>query len=59
MRALEVKDLIGKTIREANTDAVNVVRLVFTDGTSLEIETDVAVSTPHGNIHGFFVSEEG
>ena len=57
MRKIEKSDLEGKTIKSIQHDAVNVLVLTFTDDTELELWTDTAVSTPYGNISGFFVEE--
>lgn len=39
-RDLEASDFEGKTIKRANVEAVNILRLEFTDGTKLVIETE-------------------
>lgn len=49
MRKIKSKDLVGKTIKSINSKAVNVLKLTFTDGTKLEIESEV-IWTPAGNL---------
>jgi len=58
MRKLEDKDLVGKTIKAIDNSSVNVVRLTFTDDTSLELWAEDAVHTQFGNIPGIFVEEK-
>lgn len=58
MRALVASDLEGKTITSVDTTAVNVIKIMFTDGTSLDIWAEDAVYTPFGNIPGFSVEDQ-
>lgn len=57
MRKLEPTDVVGKTIKSMENDSVNVLRLTFTDGTSVELWAEDAVYTPMGNIPGIFVDD--
>jgi hypothetical protein len=57
MRALNEGDLAGKTIQSVDTSAVNVTRITFSDGSSLDIWAETAVQTQFGDIPGFFVEE--
>lgn len=57
MRKLESIDVVGKTIESIENDSVNVLRLKFTDGTSVELWAEDAVYTPMGNIPGIFVDD--
>ena len=57
MRKLENNDLIGKTIESLDNSSVNVIRLKFTDGTTLELWSEIEIHTPHGDIPGFFVNK--
>ena len=55
LRKLEESDLVGKTIQSMEHQSVNVLRLRFTDGTSLELWAEDAVSTEYGPLPGIFV----
>ena len=55
MRKLKAEDLIGKTITEADCDNLNAITLSFDDETELVIWCEPGVSTPAGDIWGFFV----
>ena len=57
-RKIEDQDLVGKTIKSIDTTAVNVLKLVFTDDTSLELWAEDAVNTPYGSIPGIFVDQK-
>lgn len=57
MRRLEEKDLVGKTIESFENNAVNVLRVKFTDGTTLELWAEDAISTPMGTIAGIYVDD--
>lgn len=57
MRKIQDSDLVGKTIKSIENDSVNVLRLTFTDGTSVELWAEDAVYTPMGNIPGIFVDD--
>lgn len=57
MRKIQDSDVIGKTIKSIENDSVNVLRLTFTDGTSVELWAEDAVYTPMGNIPGIFVDD--
>lgn len=57
MRKIQDTDMVGKTIQSIQNDVVNVVRLTFTDGTSLELWAEDAVQTRFGNIPGIFVED--
>lgn len=45
----------GKTIKWVKVDGCNHWTFQFTDGTSAVVETELAVSTQHGDIHGLTV----
>lgn len=57
MREIRDTDLVGKTIKSINTSAVNVLRITFTDDTTLELWAEQAVNTNAGSIPGIFVGE--
>ena len=57
MRRVKEQDLVGKTIKGVDCEAINCLTLHFTDGTSLELEADVAVHTSFGSIPGILVHE--
>lgn len=57
MRKIQDSDVVGKTIKSIENDSVNVLRLTFTDGTSVELWAEDAVYTPMGNIPGIFVDD--
>jgi len=57
MRKIQDADVVGKTIKSIDNGSVNVLRLTFTDGTSLELWAEDAVYTPMGNIPGIFVED--
>jgi hypothetical protein len=57
MRKIEEKDLVGKTIKAINNQSVNVLKLEFTDGTSLELWAEDSVYTQYGNIPGIFAED--
>jgi hypothetical protein len=55
MREIRETDLVGKTIQSINNDCVNVLKLMFTDGTELELWAETAVRTFAGEIPGIYV----
>lgn len=57
MRKIQAADIVGKTIKSIDNGSCNVLRLKFTDGTSLELWAENAVNTPFGSIPGIFVEE--
>lgn len=57
MRKIKDKDMIGKTIKSIDNKSVNVLKIIFTDGTSLELWAEDAVHTAFGNISGIFVED--
>lgn len=57
LRYIREADLKGKTIKQVDTGAINVMRLTFTDDTTLEVWAESAVSTEGGDIPGIFVEE--
>lgn len=57
MRKVESSDLVGKTIKAIDNSASNCLTLSFTDGTTLELFTEIVVATIRGDIHGIFVSD--
>jgi hypothetical protein len=57
MRKIQDNDIVGKTVQSIDNQSVNVLRLTFTDGTSVELWAEDAVYTPMGNIPGIFVDE--
>jgi hypothetical protein len=57
MRPIRSTDIVGKTVSSINNDAVNVLKLTFTDGTELELWTEEAVSGQYGSIAGIFVDD--
>jgi hypothetical protein len=57
MRKIEQTDLVGKTVQSISNQSVNVLKLNFTDGTSLELWAEQAVYTQAGSIPGIFVED--
>lgn len=57
MRKIVDADLVGKTVKSIDNNAVNVLKLSFTDGTHLELWAEDAVYTPAGNIAGIFAED--
>lgn len=55
MRTVEKKDLVGKTIVAFDHSSVNLLKLMFSDGTTLELWAEQAVTTSAGSIPGIFV----
>ena len=58
LRSLLPTDIIGKTVVGVENNAVNVVKLYFSDQTTLELWAEDAVRTPYGGIPGIFVEDE-
>lgn len=58
LRKLNQQDLVGKSIKSFDNTSVNVVKLTFTDETTLELWADEAVSTLAGMVPGIFVEDE-
>lgn len=58
-RKVQSKDFEGKTILKGGVDCstVNMVRLQFTDGTTLDLWAEDALYTEAGNIPGIFVDD--
>lgn len=54
MREVRDTDLIGKTIMSIDAGAVNVLKLTFTDGTTLDLWAEQAIHTSDGDIPGIF-----
>jgi hypothetical protein len=57
LRFIREADLKGKTIKQVDTGAINVMRLTFTDDTTLEVWAEEALTTEMGSIPGIFVEE--
>jgi hypothetical protein len=57
MRKIVDADLVGKTVKSIDNNAVNVLKLSFTDGTQLELWAEDAVYTSAGNIAGIFADD--
>mgnify|MGYP001575326429 CR=1 FL=1 len=57
MRKIQDADVVGKTVKAVENSSVNVLRLIFTDGTSVELWAEAAVHTSFGSIPGIFVDE--
>lgn len=55
MRKLTKDDLLGKTIESVDVESVNVLKLTFTDGTSLELWVE---AVGYG-LYGILVDEKG
>ena len=58
MRKIEENDLIGKTIKSVDARCANVTKLVFDDGTSLQLWVEPVIITQYGQIHGICISDE-
>lgn len=57
MREVRDTDLVGKTIKSVDAGAVNVLKITFTDDTTIELWAESAVYTRAGSIPGIFVSD--
>jgi hypothetical protein len=57
MREIRDTDLVGKTIKNIDAGAVNVLNITFTDDTTIELWAEQAVYTSYGSIPGIFVEE--
>ncbi len=57
MRKIQDTDVVGKTVQSIENSSVNVLRLVFTDGSTVELWAEDAVHTQFGSIPGIFVDD--
>ncbi len=57
MRKIQNADLVGKTIKSIDNSSVNVLKLLFTDGTYVELWAEDAVATSAGSIPGIFIED--
>ncbi len=57
MRKLIESDLVGKTIKSFDASCGNMLKLTFTDETTLELCADGEVYTEYGIIPGIFVED--
>ena len=57
MRDIKNEDMVGKTIKSIENTAINVLKLTFTDDTTLELWTEIAISTNAGSIAGIYVDD--
>lgn len=57
LRKATTADLIGKTIKNIDATSANVLKLIFSDDSTLELWAEDAVSTQYGNIPGIFVED--
>lgn len=57
LRTVRPDDLVSKTIKQADCSSINVVKIIFTDGTSLELWAESAVNTSFGSAPGIFVDD--
>lgn len=48
----------GKTIRDVEVGGVNAWMFHFTDGSKMEILSEIAINTPFGSIPGIFLNGE-
>ena len=58
MRQLKPKVLIGKTIVDADCDALNLVVLTFDDETELSVWCEPGAMAAGSSIWGFFVEDD-
>jgi len=58
MRKIKDTDLVGKTVQSIDAKSVNVLKITFTDNTTLELWAEDAVRTSAGSIPGIFVDED-
>lgn len=58
MRQIEFKDLVNKTIKSIDNRCINSLTLYFTDGTSVELVSELSSVTSCGAIPGIFIEEE-
>lgn len=57
MRKLNDSDVVNKTISSFDNSCCNILKLNFTDGTTLELCAEVAVCIGNSVIPGIFVEE--
>jgi hypothetical protein len=57
MREIKETDLVGKTVMAVGIGNLNVLKLIFTDGTSLELLAENAFLPNYGSVPGIFVKE--
>lgn len=57
LRKIMDSDLVGRTIQSVQNDSVNVVRLIFTDGSVAELWAEDIVFTANGNIPGILLED--
>ena len=57
MRKVNDAELVGKTIESIENSAINVLKLIFTDGTSISLWAEISFSTDYGSVPGIFVSD--
>jgi hypothetical protein len=57
LRKINRTDCVGKTIESINNDCVNVLTLIFTDKSTLELCAEDAVCVSAGTIPGIFVED--
>lgn len=58
MRKIEENDLAGKTIKSVDTRCANVTKLVFDDGTFLQLWVEPVIGTSYGPIYGICIADE-
>ena len=56
-RKIKDSDLVGKTVKSIDNKAVNVLRISFTDDSTLELWAEDTVYTQFGNIPGILVDD--
>lgn len=57
LRKIRETDLVGKTIKSIEHDAANVLKLTFTNGSTLELWAEDVVRTNFGSIPGILVQD--
>lgn len=57
LRKLEDSDIVGKTVASIYQTSVNVVKLTFTDGTTLELWGELVPIGSRDHVGGIFVED--
>lgn len=57
LRKIVPADLNGKTIKSCDATSANVLKLTFTDDSTLELWAEDVVNTQYGNIPGILVED--
>jgi hypothetical protein len=58
-RSVLPEDLVGKTVKSINAEAVNSLEITFEDGTKVTLWAEQSIYTLFGSIPGIFVDDTG